>query len=420
MQDLASNRLVRLVDATDPDFIDELDNSLRKAVRMRMVADVPLGAFLSGGIDSSLVVALMQAQSSRPVKTFTIGFWDAAYNEAADAARVARHLGTEHHEYYISNRDCLDMVYRIPDHYDEPFADSSQIPTAFVAQFASRHVSVALSGDAGDEFWGGYNRYVWTSRLWPRMQQIPRGIRRVMSESILLRSPEQWDAMIDWTNRLMPQRLRVRGGGAKMHKLALGLTAWNTDEMYRSFVSQWQEPGAVVLDSREPPFLEEHFASVPANLNYVERMMYSDVITYLPGDILCKVDRATMAFGLEARVPFLDNDLADLAWSVPSEVRIHRGVSKWPLRQVLKRYIPELAFERPKIGFGIPIGEWMRGPLKDWVEDTLSEDRLRADGFFQPKVVRREWEEHLSGKFNRQHSLWAVLMFQSWFHRTWR
>ncbi len=204
-----------------------------------------------------------------------------------------------------------------------------------------------------------------------------------------------------------------------MHKLALGLAAHNPDEMYRSFVSQWQDPGTVLRDNREPPFLEEHFAAVPASLNYVERMMYLDVMTYLPGDILCKVDRASMAVGLESRVPYLDNDLVELAWSVPNDVRMHQGVSKWPLRQILKRYLPEVAFERPKLGFGIPIGEWMRGPMKDWVEDMLSEDRLRADGFFQPEVVRREWEQHLSGRFNRQYSLWSVLMFQSWLRRTW-
>lgn len=414
-----ANRLMRLVDVTDRDFLDELDACLRKAVKMRMVADVPLGAFLSGGIDSSLVVALMQAQSSRPVKTFTIGFWEASYNEAEDAARVARHLGTEHHEYYISNRECLEMIGRIPDYYDEPFADSSQIPTAFVSQFTSRHVTVALSGDAGDEFWGGYNRYIWTSRLWPRLQRIPRGMRRTLADLIFQRSPSQWEELIGWGNRLVPSRLRVRGSGDKMHKLALGLVAQNPDEMYRSFVSQWQDPGAVLRENREPTFLDDHLAAVPANLNYVERMMFLDVLTYLPGDILCKVDRASMAVGLEARVPYLDNDAVELAWSLPNEVRMRQGVSKWPLRQVLKRYLPEVAFERPKLGFGIPIGDWMRGPMKEWVEDMLSEERLRADGFFQPDAVRREWAQHLSGRFNRQYSLWSVLMFQAWLHRTW-
>lgn len=418
-RDIAANRQVRQIDANDNGFIDELDTCLRKAVRMRMLADVPLGAFLSGGIDSSVIVALMQVQSSRPVKTFTIGFWEAPYNEAQDAACVARHLGTEHHEYYISNHECLDMIGRIPDYYDEPFADSSQIPTAFVSQFTSRHVTVALSGDAGDEFWGGYNRYIWTSRLWPRLQRIPRGVRRILANIIYQRSPAQWEDLLLCANRFLPSRLRVRGGGEKMHKLALALAVRNPDEMYRSFVSQWQDPSVILCESHETRFLDDHLAAVPSNLDYIERMMYLDTLTYLPDDILCKVDRASMAVGLEVRVPFLDNNLVDLAWSLSNEVRLHRGISKWPLRQVLKRYLPEVAFERPKLGFGIPIGEWMRGPMREWVEDMLSDDRLRNGGFFQPEVVRKEWELHLSGRFNRQHSLWSILMFQAWLHRSW-
>lgn len=419
LRETAAQPMRRLVDASDPDFIDELDSRFRKAVKMRMLADVPIGAFLSGGVDSSLIVALMQAQSTRPVKTFTIGFEERAYNEADDAASVARHLGTDHHAHYISNRECLDMIGRIPDLYDEPFADSSQIPTAFISQFTSRHVKVALSGDAGDELWGGYNRYLWSSRLWPKLQRVPSGLKRSIAKNILRVVPQQWEEFIERGNRLVPPRLRVRGGGDKMHKLAHSLAAKNPDEMYRNFVSQWHNPGEVLQENCEPAFLVDHFAAVPPNLDYVERMMYLDSLTYLPDDILCKVDRASMAMGLETRVPFLDNDLVDLAWSIPIEMRIHQGVSKWPLRQLLYRYLPESMFERPKLGFGVPIGDWLRGPLRDWAESMLSEEQLKQDGWFRADVVRKQWRDHLSGRFNQQHSLWTVLMFQSWLRRSW-
>lgn len=414
LQDLAGGRQLVGLRAEDPALIQMLDTQLRRAIKLRMAADVPLGAFLSGGVDSSTVVALMQAQSSRPIKTFTIGFWEANYNEAEDASRVARHLGTEHHELYVSSRECLDVIANLPHLYDEPFADSSQIPTALVSQFTRRHVTVALSGDAGDEFWGGYNRYFWSKRLWPSLQRLPHNLRRRLAEGLQRCSPYEWDRLIGLTNHFVPGRLRVRGGGDKIHKLATAMGAATTDELYRSFVSQWQNPEDVLVQNGEPPFLAQQIASVPNSLQYVERMMYLDMLTYLTDDILCKVDRASMGVGLEARVPFLDNDLVSLAWSVPIDVRIHGGVGKWPLRQVLKQYVPTELFERPKSGFGIPIGDWIRGPLREWTEEMLSENRLRSDGFFRPAVVRRQWTEHLSGRYNRQHSLWSVLMFQSW------
>jgi asparagine synthase (glutamine-hydrolysing) len=418
LYDLIYNRRMRLVEATDCDFIDELERSLLHAVKERMQSDVPLGAFLSGGIDSSLIVALMQAQSSRPIKTFTIGFSDSNYNEAGDAARVANHLGTEHSEYYISDRECMDMLHRIPDYYDEPFADSSQIPTAFVSQFASRHVTVALSGDAGDEFWGGYNRYVWSKRLWPWLHRIPIGFRRRVAGLIARGSSSQWEDIIKWGNRLVPRGLRVRGGGDKMHKFSRSLAATTASDMYEDLVSQWPDPSVLLRENVETSFLESVLATIPPNLDEVERMMYLDIETFLPDDILCKVDRASMAMGLEVRVPFLDNNLVRLAWSIPSAVRINRGFGKWPLRQVLKRYVPEAAFNRPKTGFGIPLDAWMRGPMREWVEDMLSEDRLHADGFFKPEIVRQEWRHHISGRSNRQGRLWNVLMFQSWLHRS--
>lgn len=401
----------------DPALVDMLDKALRRAVRLRMVADVPLGAFLSGGIDSSTVVALMQAQSSRPVRTFTIGFWEAPYNEADDAAKVARHLGTEHHEVYLSSRECLDVIARLPQIYDEPFADSSQIPTTLVSEFTRRHVTVALSGDAGDELFGGYNRYFWSARIWPRLARLPTGLRRRLAELARRASPAQWDQWFDLANRFVPNRLRVRGGGEKLHKLAKGLYAQSAADLYRSFVSQWDPPSAVLMQGAEPPFLEDRIRELPPGLHFVERMMFLDTLTYLPSDILCKVDRASMSAGLEARVPLLDNDIAELAWSLPIQTKIHNGIGKWPLREVLHRYVPRELFERPKTGFGIPIGDWLRGPLREWAEEAFGWESLAKGGFFRPDVVRAQWAEHLSGKSNNQHSLWGVLMFQAW-HRS--
>lgn len=409
-------RTRQLVDLNprDPALVDMVDEALRRAVRLRMVADVPLGAFLSGGIDSSTVVALMQAQSSRPVKTFTIGFWEAPYNEAHDAAKVARHLGTEHHEFYLSSRECLDVIARLPQIYDEPFADSSQIPTTLVSEFTQKHVTVALSGDGGDELFGGYNRYFWSARIWPSLARMPTGVRRRLAELVWRASPAQWDEWFDLGNRFIPRRLRVRGGGEKLHKLAKGLYAQSATDLYRSFVSQWDPPSAVLMHGSEPPFLEDRIKELPPGLNFVERMMFLDTLTYLPSDILCKVDRASMSAALEARVPFLDNDIAELAWSLPLQTKICNGVGKWPLREVLHRYVPRELFDRPKAGFGIPIGEWLRGSLRTWAEELLSEKNLEESGYFNVEVVRQHWAEHLSGRRNLQHTLWSVLIFLAW------
>ena len=411
---LVEQRQLRGIAPTDPALGDLLDAALRRAVKSRMMADVPLGAFLSGGIDSSTVVALMQAQSGRPVKTFTIGFSSAAYDEAKDAAAVARHLGTEHHEHYVSSTECLEVIHRLPQIYDEPFADSSQIPTTLVSQFARRHVTVALSGDAGDELFGGYNRYLWSSRIWPALEHMPGGLRSVAGSMLRRVSPRRWDRWLEIANRGLPDRCRVRGGGDKLHKLAAALGARTPDGLYRSLVSQWQRPAEALAGPTEPEFLERHFADAAPGLHYVERMMYLDLLTYLPDDILCKVDRASMSTGLEARVPFLDNELVSLAWDLPLSSKIHRGVGKWPLRQVLRRYVPEGLVNRPKMGFAVPIGEWLRGPLRDWAEAMLSERRLSEGGFFHSGVIRGLWAEHLSGRSNVQHALWGVLMFESW------
>ena len=410
---VGKRRLIELK-PRDPALIDVLDKTLRHAVKQQMVADVPLGAFLSGGIDSSVIVAMMQAQSTRPVKTFTIGFWEAAYNEAADAAKVARHLGTEHHELYLSSRECCDVIARLPQIYDEPFADSSQIPTTLVSEFSSHHVKVVLSGDAGDEMFGGYNRYSWSERIWPKISIWPMPLRKKIAGFIMAHRPALWDKMFAFANRVIPSRLRVRGGGDKLHKLAMALDARTVDDLYRSFVSQWHYPDEVLMQGTEPAFLNGEMERVPAGLHFVERMMFLDTVTYLPSDILCKVDRASMSTGLEARVPFLDLELAEFAWNLPLHDKICGGISKALLRQVLCRYVPAKLFERPKAGFGIPIGDWLRGPMREWAEDILSEEGLRRTGYFRPEVVRKIWSEHLSNRFNHQALLWGVLMFEGW------
>lgn len=398
----------------DAETIDRLDAMLRMAVKQRMVADVPLGAFLSGGIDSSTVVALMQAQTSRPVKTFTIGFWESDYNEAKDAAKVARHLQTEHHEFYLSSSECIETIMRLPEIYDEPFADSSQIPTTLVSAFTRKHVTVALSGDAGDEFFGGYNRYFWSQRLWNRFQLIPSLLRMLGRDMIKMVSPQIWEQVVSVGNHAVPRRFRVRGGGDKMHKIARILDATTLESLYLELVSnpQWTCSAVTHPEALRNPFT--HWQNCTDSLGDIERMMFLDQMTYMTDDILCKVDRASMSTGLEARVPFLDNQLTEFAWSLPIDFKIRGGVGKWPLRQVLKRYVPEALFERPKMGFGIPIGGWLRGPLREWAEDLLSEASLAGDGRLDVKAVRANWAEHISGRRNLVHQLWSVLMFMSW------
>ena len=414
LRGLVEKREPLTLDPRDPALIDQLEETLGQAVRLRMIADVPLGAFLSGGIDSSTVVALMQKYSSRPVKTFTIGFRESSYNEAEDAAKIARHLGTEHHELYLGSEECLRIIARLPQIYDEPFADSSQIPTTLVSEFTQRHVTVALSGDAGDELFGGYNRYFWSARIWPFLNGVSGPMLRRIGGLLQRVSPAEWDGLFRYTNWLIPNSMRVRGGGEKLHKLAIAMGARSPDDLYRCLVSQWQQPSDVVPAGREPATSIDSAAAVPSRLHFVERMMFLDAITYLPDDILCKVDRASMSTSLEARVPYLDNEVVALAWRMPLSTKIHCGVGKWPLRQLLKRYMPEALFERPKAGFSIPIGDWLRGPLRDWAEDLLSESRLYATGYFNVPLVRRKWTEHLGGRLNNQHALWSVLMFQAW------
>ncbi len=394
--------------------VSALETLLMDAVGQQMVADVPLGAFLSGGVDSSTVVALMQAQSARPVRTFSIGFDDDLYNEAEHAKAVARHLGTDHTEMYVSSQDALDVISRLPRLYDEPFADSSQIPTFLVSQIARQHVTVSLSGDAGDELFCGYNRYLLGDRLWRRLSTLPVGLRRGVAAALTCLTPKTWNALGKPLQGMLPARHRLANWGDKIHKGAGVLASRSSAELYRGLASHWEHPSALVLGSTEPDTVLTDPACAPQGVSDVERMMALDLLSYLPDDILCKVDRAAMGVSLETRVPFLDHRVVEFAWRLPLEYKLREGTSKWVLRQVLYKHVPKALIERPKTGFGVPIDVWLRGPLRDWAESLLAESRLEQEGYFDPVPIRRKWTEHLSGQGNWQYHLWDVLMFQWW------
>jgi asparagine synthase (glutamine-hydrolysing) len=401
-------------DLDDATAIDELDAALRRAVGGQMVADVPLGAFLSGGIDSSTVVALMQAQSTRPVKTFTIGFHEKGYNEAEHAHAVAAHLGCEHTELYVTPEQAMAVIPRLPELYDEPFADSSQIPTFLVAQLARQHVTVSLSGDGGDELFGGYNRYLWAARIWRGCRITPHALRAGLAMAMTSPSPGAWNRLFDIARFAIPARLRYANPGDKLHKLAGMLTADSPEQVYLNLVSQWKHPADVIRGASEPPtVLTDRTQWVPQD-GFESRMMYLDQMSYMPDDILVKVDRAAMGVSLETRVPMLDHRLVEFAWQLPMRMKIRKGQGKWLLRQLLYRYVPKELIERPKMGFGVPIDAWLRGPLRDWAEALLSRERLEREGYFDPRPIREKWEEHLLGQRNWAYHLWTILMFQAW------
>jgi asparagine synthase (glutamine-hydrolysing) len=394
--------------------VSALESVLHKAIGQQMVADVPLGAFLSGGVDSSAVVALMQAQSSRPVRTFSIGFHEAQYNEAEHAKAVAKHLGTEHTELYVTANDALNVIPKLPSLYDEPFSDSSQIPTFLVAQMARQHVTVSLSGDAGDELFCGYNRYLMASRLWGKLSRLPLGVRKAMAYTLTSVSPNAWNRLTTPLIKGLPSRFSQMNIGDKLHKGADVLACQSVSELYLNLVSHWQDPTSLVLGATELPTLLTTTKAQPNTPTDIERMMALDMLTYLPDDILTKVDRAAMGVSLETRVPFLDHRVVEFAWTLPLQYKLRDGVGKWALRQVLYKHVPKALIERPKMGFGVPIDDWLRGPLRDWAETLLNENRLRNEGFFNPLPIRIKWEEHLSGKRNWHYYLWDVLMFQAW------
>lgn len=394
--------------------VNKLEALLKDAVRQQMMADVPLGAFLSGGIDSSTVVALMQAQSSRPVKTFSIGFHEESYNEAEHAKAVARHLGTDHTEMYVTAEQAMAVIPRLPAQYDEPFSDSSQIPTFLVSQLARKHVAVSLSGDAGDELFCGYGRYRMTANLWKKLAAVPLPLRRFAASSLTSISTQSWNRMAGVMGSVLPESFRSVNIGDKVHKGAVLLESKSVDSLYLSMVSHWQDPTQAVIGGHEPPTILTGDVGIDQSTDNIERLMALDLLSYLPDDILVKVDRAAMGVSLETRVPFLDHRVVEFAWRLPLNLKLRDGQTKWALRQVLYRYVPKALMERPKMGFGVPIGDWLRGPLRDWAEPLLDRARLQKEGFFDPAVIREKWDEHLSGRRNWQYHLWDVLMFQAW------
>ena len=390
---------------------DALEQMLEAAVQRQMVADVPLGAFLSGGVDSSTVVAIMQKLSPRPVRTFTVGFHDKAFNEAEHAKAVARHLGTDHTELYVSPEQAMEVIPRLGAIYDEPFADSSQIPTHLISALARRHVTVALSGDGGDELFGGYNRYLFTSSWWKRISATPLPLRAAAARALRAVPAAAWTSFGDAAGKVVPG-LRVQRLGDKIHKGASMLCARTADDLYDMMLSLWRDPTRFVIGAPADTAAAQCDPQL-AGLDVVDRMMAQDMLGYLANDILVKVDRAAMAVSLETRVPLLDPDVVRFAWRLPLDFKVRGSTTKWLLRQVLYRHVPPALIDRPKMGFGVPLDSWLRGPLRDWAEELLDERKLRDQGFFNAQAVRAVLDGQLKGTPNA-FKLWSVLMFQSW------
>ncbi len=382
--------------------LDRLDGALGQAVAEQAVADVPVGAFLSGGIDSSAVVAMYRRHSSTPVRTYTIGFSEQDFDEAPFARRVAEHLGTVHHEHRVGPAEARAVIPQLPTIYDEPFADSSQIPTFLVSRFARQEVTVALTGDGGDELFGGYNRHVAGPRLWRALARVPRPVRALAG--LLARLPSSlWEGLLPGP--------RAHAGGKLAKGLRVAATARHLGDVYDSFTDEWRFHASPVAGGWSFPGFD---AGALADAPDAVRLMYADAVGYLPGDILCKVDRAAMAVSLETRLPFLDHRVAEVAARIPIDFKVRGGHGKWILRELLARHLPPQLFERPKAGFAVPVGEWLRGPLRPWAEELLRPARLRSEGFFESSIVQRRWQLHLTGRQDSTTAIWAILMFQAW------
>jgi len=401
--------------ASVKEMTDQLEDALSEAVATRMVADVPVGAFLSGGIDSSTIVALMQQRATGSVRTFTVGFADRSFDESAEAAAVAAYLGTDHTAVNVGDAEAVEVITRLPEIWDEPFSDVSQIPTYLVSQVARQQVTVSLSGDGGDELFAGYNRHAWLDRVWRGAAAVPAGARLSLG-SALERIPPSLVEGAGRATSVLPARWRVRNPSNKMVKLARVLTASDPEDAYRALTTHWTDASSMVLGV-EVNGSDDSIGSPVAGGGITEQMLWFDLVRYLPDDILVKLDRAAMAVSLETRVPFLDRRVLDLAWSLPLDVKLRGGQTKWLLRQVLGRHVPAVLVERPKMGFGLPIGSWLRGGLSPWAEHLLDERRLQAQGLLDPTPIRRAWELHRSGRRDLGYELWDVLVLQSWIDR---
>ena len=405
------------LDVSDAEAIQLLDQTITAAVGGQLLADVPLGAFLSGGIDSSLIVSMMQKQSAQPVKTFSIGFDVPGFNEAEHAAAVARHLGTEHTELYVTPNDALEVIPRLPDLYDEPFADSSQIPTFLVSQLARQQVTVALSGDGGDELFFGYTRYLQMEKLVATLNRMPAGLRQLGAAGLQRMSPASFGRVYRALMPMLPAVLRAKYPEDKLNRLQHILAAKGDEAVYLALISHWADPACVVKGACEPATWLTGRKPVPAELSLAEKCMLLDSMSYLPDDILAKVDRAAMGVSLETRVPLLDHRVIELAWRLPMRYKLRGDQGKWLLRQVLYQYVPKAMIDRPKMGFGVPIGEWLLGPLREWADGLLAPERLRREGIFDAERVTQVWRDFQAGRTNAQYLLWNILMFQAWQER---
>ena len=410
LKEIAVNGNAKPIKLSETDIQDDLESNLKNSIKKQIISDVPIGAFLSGGIDSSVVVALMQSQSNYPVKTFTIGFEDDNYSEAKYAKKISKHIGTDHTELYVSPKKALDIIPKLPLIYDEPFSDSSQIPTFLVSELAKKQVKVALSGDGGDELFCGYNRHLMSNKFENIINYMPLDLRKIISFLLKTISSKNWTKF----SKILPGFNRHVNLGDKIYKVANVISANSSHEIYHRLCSHWQNPSEIVKNSEEPKTLLSELKNNLKELNSQQQMMVMDFLTYLPDDILVKIDRAAMSSSLETRTPFLDHKLIEYVWKIPHQLKFRNNKGKWILRKILNKYIPKNLTERPKMGFAIPIDSWLRGELKDWAENLLNEKKLEQQGYFNSKLIRKKWIEHLSGKKNWQSDLWDVLMFQAW------